>query len=91
MTKSQILGAVFSLLVALAALAAAVWVMATGQAQDLDALFLILVCLLFALLFAIPPVQMIRSGALRAVINRKRTVPEPQKETPVSQTASQKT
>jgi hypothetical protein len=90
MTRSQILGTVFSLLIALAALATAVWVVATGQAQDLDALFLILVCLLFALLFSIPPVQVIRSGVLRQLITRRKAAPTAQQETTVSQTASQK-
>jgi hypothetical protein len=90
MTRSQILGTVFSLLIALLALAAAVWVVATGQAHDLDALFLILVCLLFALLFSIPPLQAIRSGALRQVMTPKKAAPAAQQDAPVSQTASQK-
>ena len=90
MMRSQIIGSVFCLLIALGSLATVVWIVASGQAQDLDALFLILVCLLFALLFAIFPLQMFRAGLFRDVLHRKKTAPAAPDEAPISQTASQK-
>lgn len=88
--KSQIIGSVFCLLIALASLATVVWIVASGQAHDLDALFLILVCLLFGLLFAIFPFQMFRAGVFRGVLQRGKTTRAASGETPISQTASQK-
>jgi hypothetical protein len=90
MTRNQILATAFSLLVALAAVASAVWVFVAGHAHDLDALFLIMVCLLFALLFAIPAVQAVRSGAARQLTAKRQAAPAAQKESAVTQTASQK-
>ena len=90
MTRSQIIGVALSGLVALCSLAVLVWLLASGQAMDLDALFLILVCLLFLLLFAIPPAQMIRSGAWRQVVRTKKAASAAQQDAPVSHTASQK-
>ena len=51
-------------LIALGSLATAVWVAVSGQiaTQGLDALFLIVVCLVFALMFGIAPAQAIRKG-----------------------------
>jgi hypothetical protein len=56
-TREPLLVCGFCLAVALAALAVAGWTVATGQIQQqgLDALFLILVCLLLAAGFAIVP------------------------------------
>ena len=54
---------IFCAILALAGLAVAAWVVLTGQIQKqgLDALFLILVSLLIALLFSIMPLQALRA------------------------------
>jgi hypothetical protein len=50
----------FSVFVEIASLAAAVWLLATGQAGTVDGLFLLLTCLLIALAFGLYLVFMIR-------------------------------
>ena len=50
----------FSVFVELASLAAAGWLLATGQAGTVDGLFLLLTCLLIALAFGLYLVFMIR-------------------------------
>ncbi|MGO4881644.1 MAG: hypothetical protein ACLP59_12580 [Bryobacteraceae bacterium] len=50
----------FSLLVEIASLVAAGWLLATGQAGSVDGLFLLLTCLLVALAFGLYIVFMIR-------------------------------
>ena len=52
----------FSLLMVVGSLGVAVWLIATGQAVGVDGLFLILVCLVFALIFAICVFLLIKSG-----------------------------
>jgi hypothetical protein len=79
-----------SLLVALAALAAAVWVVATGLSSDLDGIFLLLVALTFVLLFSIIPIQTVRSGALRQLMPRKKEPVVEQPDPQEAQAAKQK-
>ena len=50
----------FSVLVVIASLAAAGWLLATGQAGTVDGLFLLLTCLLIALAFGLYLAFMIR-------------------------------
>lgn len=50
----------FSVFVEIASLAAAVWLLATGQAGTVDGLFLLLTCLLVALAFGLYLVFMVR-------------------------------
>jgi hypothetical protein len=50
----------FSVAVVIASLAAAGWLLATGQAGSVDGLFLLLTCLLIALAFVLYLVFMIR-------------------------------
>ena len=50
----------FSVVVVIASLAAAGWLLATGQAGSVDGLFLFLTCLLIALAFVLYLVFMIR-------------------------------
>ena len=50
----------FSVLVEIASLAAAAWLLATGQAGTVDGLFLLLTCLLIALAFGLYLLFMIR-------------------------------
>jgi hypothetical protein len=50
----------FSLVVEIASLGAAGWLLATGQAASVDGLFLLLTCLLVALAFALYLLFMIR-------------------------------
>ena len=50
----------FSVFVEIASLAAAVWLLATGQAGTVDGLFLFLTCLLIALAFGLYLLFMIR-------------------------------
>lgn len=61
------------LLVALGALgiAAATVISGAVETQGLDAIFVILICLLAALAFSMMPAQAIRSGALRELLKRK--------------------
>jgi hypothetical protein len=59
-------------LASLAGLAAAAWVLLTGRIarEGLDALFLLLVALLFALMFGILPVQALRQGRWKGMLRR---------------------
>ena len=76
------------LLVALGSVAAAAYYLVSGQAaeQGLDGLFLIIVCLVFALLFSILPIQSLRSGALMHLMKKNKSAPAAKEE--VRQTAS---
>jgi hypothetical protein len=92
MTLNQKLGYGFSALVAACALGAVGWVVLSGQAQDLDGLFAILVGLLFVLLFAIPPLQAaMKAGLFRKLTDRRKTEPGEAEKAKLSQTAQQKT
>ena len=66
---------IFCLVVAVCGIAAAVWALVTGQIekQGLDAVFLIVVSLLIAAMFAPIPVKAIREESWRALLPRKRT------------------
>jgi hypothetical protein len=77
MSRNVILVNLFCAVVALASLGVAAWMLFSGRAQDLDALFLILVCLLFALCFSIPPLQALRSGGFGQLLRRNKTAPGP--------------
>ena len=59
-------------LASLAGLAAAAWVLLTGRiaSEGLDALFLLLVALLFALMFGLVPAQALRRGKWKELIRR---------------------
>lgn len=61
-----------SLLVAVGALAVVGWALVTGQIgeQELDALFLIAVCLLIAVTFGAIPLQTLRKGGLKDLLKR---------------------
>ncbi len=61
------------LILVLGSLGAAAWALLTGKAmeQGVDGLFLVIICLLFAALFAIIPLQSIRSGALQHLLMSK--------------------
>ncbi len=83
------------LLIALGALVVALWTLATGQIQrqGIDALFLILVCLVFAVAFSLAPVRAIREGLLAEIISRyhARTSPpvqEPERRADADKAAS---
>ena len=67
----------FSCAVILASLAAAGWLVATGQAETVDGLFLSLVCLTIALAFGLYVMFMIR----RAMESLKPGAPKPAKAT----------
>ena len=70
--KLQILIPVACLLLAVGALAVAVWTLVTGQVakQGLDALFLILVCLLGAVMFLPFVAQAVRQGVFDDLLKR---------------------
>lgn len=53
---------VFSVAVIFASLTAAVWLMATGQADSVDGLFLLISCLVLALAFGLYARYLIRSA-----------------------------
>jgi hypothetical protein len=92
MTSSEKMGHAFCLLIALCALAAVGWAVYIGQAFTLDGLFLISVCLLFALLFSIIPMQAARRAGLFRKLARRKTSAQPEpEEAKISQTAHQKT
>jgi hypothetical protein len=71
--RQQILVAALCALIVLGSLAAILWVLVTGQIekQGLDALFLLLVCLLMALIFLPIPLQALRQGVLKDMLKRK--------------------
>lgn len=60
------------LLIALAALGVAVWTVVAGQIQEqgIDALFLVLVCLVIAFAFSLTPARAIREGLLKELVSR---------------------
>ena len=62
------------LLFVLGALGAGAWAVITGQIgkQGIDALFLLFVCLLVALIFAPIPVQALRQGLLQQALKRSK-------------------
>ena len=66
------------LLISVAALGVAGWAVITRQTarQGIDALFLILVCLLFAFAFSLPPLQFWRSGQLQQLGADRKTQPD---------------
>ena len=59
-------------LASLAGLAAAAWVLLTGRIalEGLDALFLLLVALLFALMFGLIPAQALRRAGWKELLRR---------------------
>ena len=69
----------FSLLMVVGSLGVAVWLIATGQAGSVDGLFLLLVCLVFALAFAICAFLLIKTAMQRAA------APAAAKSTPAAQ------
>ena len=62
------------LFVALFALGVAVWALASGMLanEGVDALFLLAVCLVVAVLFGWTPVQWLRRSRLRELLKRKK-------------------
>lgn len=75
----------FSVAVEIASLAAAGWLLATGQAGTVDGLFLLLTCLLIALAFGLYLVFMIR----RAMEPEAAPAAQPAKAAPAAQTQTQ--
>ena len=71
----------FSVVVEIASLVAAGWLLATGQAGTVDGLFLLLTCLLVALAFGLYLVFMIR----RAMEPAPAPAAQPAKTTPAAQ------
>lgn len=69
-------------LLAVVSLAIAAWTLLTGQvsAQGVDGLFLILVCLLLAAAFSIPPLQAVREGLLEDFFRARKKEKTPQSE-----------
>jgi uncharacterized membrane protein YfcA len=88
--REQIAVAALCLIIGVGALGAAAWALITGQIgrQGLDALFLILVCLLIAVMFLPFPVQLLRQGKWRELLKREKskaaeeTAPAPAQKTP---------
>lgn len=79
----------FCALVVLAALAAIVWAVVTGQVlrQGLDGLFLVSVCLLLALVFAYIPAQALREGNLLELLKSRLKRPTVAKAEPAAAVA----
>jgi hypothetical protein len=69
----QIIVTALCALIVLGSLAAALWVLVTGQIgkQGLDALFLLSVCLIMVLMFLPMPLQAVRQGLLKDLLTRK--------------------
>jgi len=65
------------LLIAIGALGIAVWAVLSGQvlAQGVDGLFLVVICLLTAFTFALPPLRELRQTRLRELLKRKKFKP----------------
>ena len=86
----EIFANVVCLLVALGSIAAAGYSLVSGRAseQGIDGLFLVIVCLVFAALFSILPVQSLRSGALMRII--KGNQPEAKEEAKAAPAAADK-
>jgi hypothetical protein len=78
----EILANAFCVLIALGAVAAAGYSLVSGKAseQGIDGLFLIVVCLVFAALFSILPVQSLRSGALMRIVKGNKPQPTAKEE-----------
>ncbi|HYM12556.1 MAG TPA: hypothetical protein VEU62_17600 [Bryobacterales bacterium] len=56
----------FSTLLVAGSLAGAVWIIATGQLQGIDGIFLMLVCLVLALVFAIVAHSLVKNAMATA-------------------------
>ena len=58
----------------LGAAGVAAWALASGQVweQGIDGLFLVIVCLLIALVFAPIPLEAVRRSSLRSLLRRKK-------------------
>jgi hypothetical protein len=63
---------VLCILLALGSLAAAAWTVLTGQIgeQGLDAVFLVVVCLVAALTFSLIPLRAVRQGTWKNLLGR---------------------
>ena len=72
--RQQLIVGALCVFFAIGALAIAVRTLVTGELerQGIDALFLILVCLLVTVVFALIPVQAVRQGLLRDLLSRRR-------------------
>ncbi len=70
---------VLCLVIAVGALAAGAWTLATGQLveQGIDGLFVLVVCVLTAVIFAVLPLQAIRRGELSGLLKRRPPKPAP--------------
>lgn len=92
MMWQEILANVVCVLVALGAVAAAAWSLISGRAaeQGIDGLFLIIVCLVFAALFSILPVQSLRSGALMRIVKGNKPLPAAKEEPEAAPAAAEK-
>jgi hypothetical protein len=80
------------LLIAVGALGVVAWALITGQleTQGIDGLFLILMCLLIAFAFAVPPMKELRKGALGELLKqRKQQAREKEQESKVSAASSE--
>jgi hypothetical protein len=71
--KEIIMLNIVCLVLALGALGVAVWAVLSGQLFEtgVDGLFLVLVCLLLAVIFSIIPLQAIRKGLLRELLRQR--------------------
>lgn len=83
---------VLCIVIAVAALAAAAWVVISGQIQrqGLDSLFLVIVSLVMVTIFAPMPVQAIRKGFLRDLMKQRKTKPGANTEPRAAPVAPQK-
>ena len=80
LTRKRMIVNAACLLIALMSVAIAAWVLISGQIgrQGIDALFLVLVCLLFAFAFGLPPLQAWREGQFQDFLRRRKAnTPEP--------------
>jgi len=75
--RRRVASSAVCLLISAAALGVAARVVITGQIarQGVDALFLLVVCLLFAFAFSLPPLQVWRSGQLQQLGADRKTEP----------------
>ena len=75
--RRRVASSAVCLLISAAALGVAGTVVITGQIarQGIDALFLLVVCLLFAFAFSMPPLQLWRSGQLQQLGADDKTKP----------------
>ncbi len=65
------------LFVSVFALGVAVWALFSGMLEGVDALFLMAVCLVVAVLFGWTPVQWLRRTRLRELLTRKKKAAAP--------------